>query len=655
VLTSVLIANRGEISVRITRTLRTMGIRSIAVYSAVDAGARHVVVADDAIEIGPGALSESYLSVERIIEAAQRSGAEAVHPGYGFLSEAPELAAACEAAGLVFVGPSATTIELMGDKIRAKRAVAAAGIPTVPGRTEPGLGDDDLAAAVAEIGYPALLKPSAGGGGKGMRLLEGAERLDEVIASARREAVAAFGDGTLFVERYLPRARHLEVQVLADAHGNVVHLGERECSLQRRHQKIVEEAPSVLLDEAARASLGAQAVTVARASGYVNAGTVEFIINAEDPAEAYFMEMNSRLQVEHPVTEEVYGIDLVEQQLRIAAGEVLGLDQAELVPLGHAVEVRIYAEDPSSGFLPTGGTIVRLREPGPELARVESGLLEGAVVGSSFDPMLSKLIAWAPDRASALARVRLALADNQILGVVTNTGFLRELLAANDVAQGRLDTGLVERLTPQLAQGGPDDLDRAVASIAALLLDAEPSGVWDLSGWRIAGAARSLFAAVVAGVEMAAEIEAISGGWLVRLGDGSEHRLAAQLADGELRCDVDGGRRRYGVARSAEGLWLGRDGSSWLFSPIAAGAGGPAGGGAGHVASPMPGVVAAVLVAEGDAVAEGDVLMVVEAMKMEHALRAGRSGRVAWVRASVGDQVVLGQVVAEIEGADDGL
>jgi acetyl-CoA/propionyl-CoA carboxylase biotin carboxyl carrier protein len=654
-LASVLVANRGEISVRISRTLRSMGIRSIAVYSDVDALSRHVVVADDAIEIGPSTLAESYLSVERIIDAALRSGAEAVHPGYGFLSEAPELAAACEAAGIVFVGPSAATIELMGDKIRAKQAVAAAGIPTVPGRTEPGLSDDDLARAVAEIGYPVLLKPSAGGGGKGMRLLEGGERLDEAIASARREAATAFGDGTLFVERYLPVARHIEVQVLADAHGHIVHLGERECSLQRRHQKIVEEAPSVLLDAEARAGLGAQAVEVARASGYVNAGTVEFIVNAEDPGEAYFMEMNSRLQVEHPVTEEVYGIDLVEQQLRIAAGEVLGFEQDQLVPRGHAVEARIYAEDPSAGFLPTGGRVLRLREPGPDLARVESGLLEGAVIGSNFDPMLSKIIASGPDRAAALARLGRALEETQILGVVTNTSFLCQLLVAPEVQAGLLDTGLVERLLPSLDHGAPDELDRAVASIAALLLDATPSGVWDLSGWRITGAGRSLFSAVVGGEEMSAEIEASDDGWVVHLGDGSEHRLRAHLADGELRCEAEGGRRRYGVARGPEGLWLGRGGAGWLFSPIEAGHGGPAGSGAGHVASPMPGVVAAVLVDPGAEVAEGDVLVVVEAMKMEHALRAGRAGRVASLRVGVGDQVVLGQVVAEIEGANDGL
>jgi acetyl-CoA/propionyl-CoA carboxylase biotin carboxyl carrier protein len=650
VLRSVLVANRGEIAVRIIRTLRRLGISSVAVYSEADAGALHVTMADQAVLIGPRSLAQSYLSVERIIGAALLCEASAIHPGYGFLSEAPELAAACEAAGIIFVGPRSETIELMGDKIRAKQTVGAAGIPTVPGRTEPGLSDEDLVRAVEEIGLPTLLKPSAGGGGKGMRLLEGDAQIDAEIASARREAISAFGDGTLFVERYLPSARHIEVQILADAHGNVVHLGERECSLQRRHQKIVEEAPSPFLDDTQRSRLGSLAVDVARISGYRNAGTIEFIVNAADPAEAYFMEMNSRLQVEHPVTEEVWGVDLVEHQLRVAAGETLSLAQDELRPSGHAIEARIYAEDPSSGFLPTGGRIVRLREPAADLARVESGLLEGLEVGSSFDPMLSKIIAFGPDRPAALRRLDAALRSNEILGVGTNTGFLRALLQADEVVAGTLDTGLVERLAPQIDPCRPDTADLAAAAILDLLASSRADGVWDLSGWRIGGSARSVFTARSAGQPIIVELQATEDGFTASVGDATLV-VRAVLDEGDATVEVDGVSRRYGVASAPEGLWVGRDGMAWLFSPELAAEGDALGSAADHVSSPMPGTVTAVDVEAGAQVAEGQVLVVVEAMKMEHALRSPRDGVVATVHVAVGDQVRLGQFLAELEGA----
>ncbi len=653
---SVLVANRGEIAVRIIRTLRRMGIRSIAVYSDVDAGSRHVGLADLAVRIGPGSLAESYLSVDRILDAAVRVGAEALHPGYGFLSEAPGLARACEAADVVFVGPPASAIELMGDKIRAKQTVAAAGIPTVPGRTVAGLSDAELTAAAHEVGFPVLLKPSAGGGGKGMRLADDGAGLGEQIASARREAVAAFGDGTLFVERYLPAARHLEVQVVADAHGSVVHLGERECSLQRRHQKIVEESPSPLLDDGQRARLGGMAVRVAQAGGYVNAGTVEFLVNAHDPDEAYFMEMNARLQVEHPVTEEVWGVDLVELQLRVAAGEALSIDQETLVPRGHAVEARIYAEDPWSGFLPTGGRIVRLREPAADLARVESGLSEGTFVGPAFDPLLAKVVTWAPDRPSALRRLDRALASTEILGVTTNTGFLRALLATEPVQAGEIDTGLVERLAPELPRGDPEAGDLAAGAVVALLTSARPEGVWDLSGWRIGGRCRSRWVAEWRGRPVVAHLEQTAGGWSVELdGDGRRHLVGLDLRDGRASAVVDGTARHYGAARVAEGVWLGRDGSAWFLAEPEAVLGESAPDAARHVASPLPGAVTAVLVHPGERVEAGATLVVVEAMKMEHALRASRPGRVATLGVDVGDQVVLGQVVVELEGVDDGV
>ncbi|BDN83625.1 hypothetical protein YM3MPS_38100 [Mycobacterium pseudoshottsii] len=355
---TVLVANRGEIAVRVIRTLRRLGIRSVAVYSDADARARHVIEADTAVRLGPAAARESYLDIGKVIDAAVRTGAQAIHPGYGFLSENAEFAAACDRAGVVFLGPPAGAIEVMGDKIAAKNAVSAFDVPVVPGIARPGLADDDLIAAADEVGYPVLVKPSAGGGGKGMRMVEEPARLREALVSARREAASAFGDDTLFLERFVLRPRHIEVQVLADTHGNVVHLGERECSLQRRHQKVIEEAPSPLLDAPTRARIGAAACNTARSVDYVGAGTVEFIVSGDRPDEFFFMEMNTRLQVEHPVTEAVTGLDLVEWQLRVAAGEKLGFAQDDIDLNGHAIEARVYAEDPARGFLPTGGRVL---------------------------------------------------------------------------------------------------------------------------------------------------------------------------------------------------------------------------------------------------------------------------------------------------------
>ncbi|MGW0562674.1 ATP-binding protein [Streptomyces sp. NPDC003016] len=491
---TVLVANRGEIAVRVIRTLRELGVRSVAVFSDADADARHVREADTAVRIGPAAASESYLRTDHLLEAAARTGARAVHPGYGFLAENAAFARACAGAGLAFIGPPASAIALMGDKIRAKETVRAAGVPVVPGSSGSGLSDDELAAAAREIGMPVLLKPSAGGGGKGMRLTRVESALAEEIAAARREARASFGDDTLLVERWIDRPRHIEIQVLADAHGNVVHLGERECSLQRRHQKIIEEAPSVLLDEATRAAMGEAAVSAARSCGYRGAGTVEFIVPGNDPSSYYFMEMNTRLQVEHPVTELITGLDLVEWQLRVAAGEELPFAQKDITLTGHAVEARICAEDPSRGFLPSGGTVLALHEPQGNGARTDSGLTQGTEVGSLYDPMLSKVIAYAPDRATALRRLRAALADTVVLGVPTNAGFLRRLLAHPDVVSGALDTGLVERDADSLV---PEGVPPEVYAAAALLRAGEETAAdttarWTdpfsaRTGWRLGG------------------------------------------------------------------------------------------------------------------------------------------------------------------------
>src|SRR5215207_10969230 len=378
-----------------------MGIRSVAVHSDADTGALHTRLADVAVPIGPAPAAQSYLSIERVLDAARRTGAQAVHPGYGFLSENVDFARACAAAGIVFIGPPVDAIEAMADKIRAKRTVAAAGVPVVPGRTEPGMDDDAVALAAIEVGFPVLLKPSAGGGGKGMRVVRGPDELTEQIAGARREARGSFGDDTLLVERYLGNSRHIEVQVFGDAHGTVVHLGERECSLQRRHQKVVEEAPSPLLTTGMRARMGGAAVEAARAVGYTGAGTVEFIVDADHPDDFFFLEMNTRLQVEHPVTECVTGLDLVELQVRVAAGERLHLDQSDVTLDGHAIEARLYAEDPSRGFLPQAGTVLGLVEPSGPGIRLDSSLAVGTVVGSDYDPMLAKIVAWAPTRETA--------------------------------------------------------------------------------------------------------------------------------------------------------------------------------------------------------------------------------------------------------------
>jgi acetyl-CoA/propionyl-CoA carboxylase biotin carboxyl carrier protein len=521
----VLIANRGEIAVRIIATLDRLGIASVAVYSDADAGAPHVRAAGEAVRIGPPPAAASYLNIDAIIAAALATGAEAVHPGYGFLAENAAFARACAAAGLVFVGPPPGAIEAMGDKIAAKATVAAAGVPVVPGTGKPGMSDEELIISLNGPVFPLLVKPSAGGGGKGMRVVGSPGELPAALAAARREARAAFGDDTLLIEQYITSPRHIEIQVLADTHGTVTHLGERECSLQRRHQKIIEEAPSPLLDEARREAMGGAAVEAARSVGYTGAGTVEFIVPGGSPDEFYFMEMNTRLQVEHPVTELVYGLDLVEWQLRVAAGERLTVARPA-TPAGHAVEARVYAEDPARGFLPTGGTVLSLREPSAEGVRVDSGLAEGMTVTSAYDPMLAKVAAWGPDRATALRRLDAALADTAVLGVTTNIAFLRTLLADPDVQAGRLDTTLAERVADRLAPPGASGhpaiaspatdvssaspapatqaadaqrIDEALAAAAlARLLTREPApGVvdpWDIpDGWRVGGRAWTKF------------------------------------------------------------------------------------------------------------------------------------------------------------------
>ena len=496
---TVLVANRGEIACRVIRTLRHLGIRSVAVYSDADAGARHVREADAAVRIGPAAAVESYLSADAIIAACRQTGAEAVHPGYGFLSENVDFARALEKAGITFIGPGVEALNVMGDKIRAKNHVAGYGVPVVPGVARPGMTDSELLDAAAAVGFPLLIKPSAGGGGKGMQAVEKPADLPAALATARRVAAAAFGDDTLFLERLVTTPRHIEVQVLADGHGNVIHLGERECSLQRRHQKVIEEAPSPLLENLPdgadiRARIGEAACNAARSVNYTGAGTVEFLVSDDAPDEFFFMEMNTRLQVEHPVTEMVTGIDLVEWQVRIAAAEELTLRQADVELSGHAVEARVYAEVPEKNFLPSTGTVLQLDElpAGTQgRVRVDSSLVEGLELSAHYDPMISKVIAWGADRAAALATLDGALAGYTALGIDTNVEYLRLLINDPDVQAGHLDTGLIERKLPGMEFRKGGDTELVAAALYALSLEAQNNpapagGPWQgKDGWRL--------------------------------------------------------------------------------------------------------------------------------------------------------------------------
>ncbi|MEE4542092.1 biotin carboxylase N-terminal domain-containing protein [Streptomyces sp. V4-01] len=656
---TVLVANRGEIAVRVMRTLRELGVRSAAVFTEADAEARHVREADTAVRVA------DYLSAAELVRAGAVAGAQAVHPGYGFLAENAAFARACAAAGLVFIGPPADAIELMGDKIRAKERVQAAGVPVVPGSSGSGLSDAELADAARRIGVPVLLKPSAGGGGKGMRLVREEALLAEEIAAARREARGSFGDDTLLVERWVDRPRHIEIQVLADGHGGVVHLGERECSLQRRHQKVIEEAPSVLLDPATRAAMGEAAVQAARSCGYTGAGTVEFIVPGDDPGAYFFMEMNTRLQVEHPVTELVTGLDLVAWQLRVAAGEPLDFAQQDVTLSGHAVEARICAETARAGdgrvdFLPSAGTVLRLHDPAGPGVRVDSGLAPGTEVGTAYDPMLAKVIAHGPDRATALRRLRAALADTVVLGVDTNTGFLRRLLAHPAVVAGDLDTGLIDRdAAGLLPPGVPDEVYAAAALLRqdALAPRPDPGGWTDPfsapTGWRLGGESAWTVHHLKAPGQDPVTVRVRDG--RVRIGDAPPF---------EARLTVDGPRallHHEGTVTAFDhaGEWLGRDGDSWRVQPhdpvaaalrrAAAGAGGDA------LTAPMPGTVTVVKVSKGDEVTAGQSLLVVEAMKMEHVITAPHDGTVAEIDVTAGATVAMDQILAVVipAAADD--
>ena len=626
----ILIANRGEIACRVMRTARTLGYRTVAVYSDADAEAPHVAMADEAVRIGAAPAAESYLNVAAILDAARRTGADAVHPGYGFLSENATFAQACADAGLTFIGPPAAAIAAMGDKAGAKRRMIAAGVPTVPGYLGDEQGDERLMAEAEALGFPLLVKAVAGGGGRGMRLASSAAELPEALAGARREAQAAFGDATLMLERLVEGGRHIEIQVFADAHGHAVHLGERDCTSQRRRQKLIEEAPSPIVTPALREAMGRDAVAAALAVGYRGAGTVEFIVDAQ--LRHYFLEMNTRLQVEHPVTEMLTGLDLIEWQLRVTAGEALPLAQDEIVFSGHAIEARLYAEDPYAGFAPQTGAVLHFR-PADALRpgiRIDAGIVEGGRVTPWYDPMLAKVVAHGRNRDDAIRRLIAALEDAPLLGVANNGRFLRDLLDHERFRSATMHTALLDEWSaadePILQATRPTEEDW---HLAACLFAGKP-------GWRPASVA----------------------GFHLTLNCGDEtrkvgaHTTAIEwtiAAHGRLRCTQDGITRHATLHRDGDTLHLARDAAVFVFReasplPAAENRNDPA-----IARASVAGTVARLEVGAGDTVVAGQTLAVIEAMKMEMRVTAGAAGTVTAVRVLAGTQVEAGAILMELD------
>ncbi|WP_425261781.1 acetyl/propionyl/methylcrotonyl-CoA carboxylase subunit alpha [Rubrivivax sp. RP6-9] len=654
----ILIANRGEIACRVATTARRLGVRTVAVYSDADRHARHVQLCDEAVHIGAAPPRESYLRWQAIIEAALATGAKAVHPGYGFLSENEEFAQACADAGLVFIGPPASAIAAMGSKSAAKALMEKAGVPLVPGYhgrdNDPAL----LAREAERIGYPVLIKASAGGGGKGMRRVERAADFAAALASCQREAQASFGDAHVLVERYVTRPRHIEIQVFGDSHGQCIHLFERDCSVQRRHQKVLEEAPAPGMTAARRAEMGAAAVAAAQAVGYVGAGTVEFIAETLDDGDLrfYFMEMNTRLQVEHPVTEAVTGLDLVEWQLRVAAGERLPKQQHELHLHGHAIEARICAENPDAGFLPATGTLQVARWPQHVaferhgvLPRVDSGFGEGDAISPYYDSMVAKLIVWGADRAQALARLDAALRDTHLMGLHTNVAFLRRVVNTQAFATADLDTALIEREHAALFEAPPLAAEWAAAGVVAHALAQEAAlegaDPWSRrDGWRLHGGAQRRFELELQGTRQVVTVQRLHDGDTVLCLGAQRWPLRARALGGD-RHDVLLGTQRATLSVYADGErhavfapWASAVVTE--LDPIAHAADGAGAGG--RLTAPMPGKVVAFLAAAGDTVQRGQALAVMEAMKMEHTLTAPRDGVVAELLYAVGDQVAEG-------------
>ncbi len=663
----ILIANRGEIACRVITAARVMGIRTVAVYSDADRDARHVALADEARRIGPPEARASYLNMEAILAAARDTGAEAIHPGYGFLSENEAFATACAKAGIVFIGPTPEAIAAMGDKSAAKRLMEKAGVPLVPGYHGENQDPLFLQREADKIGYPVLIKASAGGGGKGMRIVVEAGGFPAALASAKREAKASFGDERVLIERYLERPRHIEVQVFGDTHGNLVYLFERDCSVQRRHQKVLEEAPAPGLSPRRRKAMGEAAVAAAKSIKYTGAGTVEFITGQDGTF--FFMEMNTRLQVEHPVTEMITGLDLVKMQLTVAAGEPLPVKQKDLEIRGHAIEARIYAENPAKGFLPSTGTLRHLRAPrGIEFAisggsiRVDSGVREGDTITPHYDPMIAKLIVWGEDRAIALGRMRAALAGYEIVGASTNVEFLSRTVASTAFSAADLDTGLIERCRAELfpPDAGPGDEDLAAAALAELLAEqaqaaaaartsADPHSPWNIvDGWRLnLGSHHEL---VFAEGERSHRVEIhFTNSGLKFSRDGRALSLAGHEENGKLQVTLGEATFRVRAVRDGAHWHLFRDGTHRVLALQSAQTAPEPDAIIGSLAAPMPGKVLQVLVRPGDTVAKGAPLVILEAMKMEHTIAAPHDGRVAEIHFKAGEQVNEGAELLRLE------
>jgi len=666
----VLVANRGEIACRIMRTCRAMGIATVAVYSDADANARHVREADEAVRIGESAASASYLNITALLAAANRTGADAVHPGYGFLAERAEFAAACRDARIAFIGPAPDVIARMGDKSEARRLISAAGVPVVPGYDDADQTDARLLAAAREFGFPLMMKAAAGGGGKGMRVVERERDLPEALAAARREAQSAFGDARLLLERLIRDARHIEFQIFGDAQGRIIHLGERECSIQRRHQKVIEETPSVALTPELRARIGEAAVTVGRQLGYTNAGTVEFILAPD--GQFYFLEVNTRLQVEHPVTELVTGLDLVRWQIQVAEGRPLPLTQERVTFSGHAIEARVYAEDPAQGYLPATGTLALWREPQDVGARVDAGVSTGDAITIYYDPLVAKISAHGADRTEALRRLERALGRTTLFGVRNNIAYLRRVLLHPVFLAGELSTEFLERYAAELVDPVANEAGLSALEIAALACALQHAGAALTSGAPLASWRNNRNRPLV---ERFAPLEIAPGSGYsprnlpveVQLLPGADQTFAATIVDGErintpsvgvverdgpdLTLIVDGLRRRVTAVEVSPGEWWAQasDGETvvlrWL-SPLPEPDARVRSGDS--LAAPMPGQVLALLVEEGQAVRAGDPLLILEAMKMEHTIRAPHDGVVTAIYARQGTQVAASAVLLDV-------
>lgn len=638
----ILIANRGEIAVRVLKTAKAQGYRTVAVFSEADADALHVAMADEAVCIGPAPVGESYLSIDKVIDAAQRTGADGIHPGYGFLSENTAFAAACADAGITFIGPSAEAIELMGSKRLSKLAMIEAGVPCVPGYSGADQSMETLAAEAEKIGYPLMIKASAGGGGRGMRLVESAKEFAASAETARSEAENAFGSGELILEKAVIEPRHIEVQVFGDTHGNVVHLYERDCSIQRRHQKVVEEAPSPFMTDELRAAMTGAAINAAKACNYVGAGTVEFLVDKD--RNFYFLEMNTRLQVEHPVTELITGQDLVAWQMAVAEGEPLPLGQDDISLCGHAIEVRLYAEDPVNGYLPQTGKIQHWSVPERDGIRVDHSVKNGQVVSAHYDPMLAKIMASGDTRTAALRRLKSALDDTSLMGFAHNRAFLREVISFDAFAEGNATTAFLAENPSQNLSAEPNPEVLAKAAVILFV-----NGRHDAAGWESAAGFSSQFLFETAEGRKAVAVLRHGQQFTVKVGDDTFEFEGVTTEGNRCELSFEGVLQRFSFAQEGETVFLDEPSGHFVFRNLShepAMAGDAAADG--KVKAPMDGAVVDVKVSVGDTVAKGDTLLVMEAMKMEHALKAGSDGVVESITTKTGDQVKSKQVLINV-------